>query len=132
MSQSKRFSFRKDIQKSFGQLQQVFHASSRPLPTQTGDGSYVKTPPKPTGLASDLPHVNLKEVEALVEIAKDAATGDPQNDKDYIMERVIEVRQGLLQEIDQTSHFELVGRCPTGHIPQWKGSDRCLFEAAME
>lgn len=92
MSQSKRFSLRKDIQRSFSQLQQVFQASARPLPSQTGDGTYVNTPPKSTGIASDLPHVNLKEVEGLIEIAKDAATGEPQNDKDYLMERVIEVR----------------------------------------
>jgi hypothetical protein len=92
MSQSRRFSLRKDIQRSFAQLQQVFQASSRPLPTQTGDGTYVDATPKPTGIASDLPYVTSAEVEGLIEIAKDAATGEPQNDKDYLMERVIEVR----------------------------------------
>jgi hypothetical protein len=87
MTDSKRSSFRK----SLGQLQQVLSASWRPLPKQTGDGTYI-TPPPSTGLIDDLPHVTAKDAEALIEVTKSAVTGDPQNDRDYIMERVIQVR----------------------------------------
>ena len=75
---------------SFAQIEQVVKASMRPLPTETGDGTYVKGNTA-TGLAQDLSHVDLKDVKTLAEVAKSAITGDPINDREYIMERVIQV-----------------------------------------
>lgn len=72
------------------QVEQVLKASLRPLPTETGDGTYVQDN-KATGLAKDLSHVDLKDVKTLVEVAKSTITGDPINDREYIMERVIQV-----------------------------------------
>lgn len=72
------------------QVEQVLKASLRPLPTETGDGTYVQHN-KATGLAKDLSHVDLKDVKTLVEVAKSTITGDPVNDREYIMERVIQV-----------------------------------------
>ncbi|KAL1969515.1 hypothetical protein VTN77DRAFT_8953 [Rasamsonia byssochlamydoides] len=94
MADSKQNSIRKDIQKSLAQLQQLVSASLRPLPTETGDGTYI-THTSPTGLINDLPHVNVKDVETIIDVVKAAATGDPQNDRDYIMERVIQLAAGL-------------------------------------
>lgn len=71
-------------------VEKVIASSLRPLPTETGDGTYVKTPTT-TGLAKDLGHFNLKDVEAIIEVAKDAVTGEPWNDREYIMERVVQV-----------------------------------------
>ncbi|KKA20520.1 Linoleate 8R-lipoxygenase [Rasamsonia emersonii CBS 393.64] len=94
MANSKRDSILVDIQKSLVQLQQVIGASLRPLPTETGDGTYI-THTTPTGLINDLPHVKPKDVETLIDVAKAATTGDPQNDRDYIMERVIQLAAAL-------------------------------------
>ena len=72
------------------QVEQVVSAALRPLPTQTGDGSYVQEPTV-TGLAKDLLHFDLKDAKTLAEVAKTAVTGEAVNDRDYIMERVIQV-----------------------------------------
>jgi linoleate 8R-lipoxygenase/9,12-octadecadienoate 8-hydroperoxide 8R-isomerase len=76
------------------QIEQVIKASLRPMPTETGDGTYVKGNTT-TGLAQDLSHVDLKDVKTLAEVAKSAITGDPVNDREYIMERVIQLAAGL-------------------------------------
>lgn len=72
------------------QIEQVVSASLRPLPTETGDGTYVKDNTT-TGFAKDLGYFGAKDVETLAETAKSAVTGDPVNDREYIMERVIQV-----------------------------------------
>ena len=72
------------------QIEQVVAAALRPLPTQTGDGSYVQEPAV-TGLAKDLLHFDLKDAKTLADMAKNAVTGEAVNDRDYIMERVIQV-----------------------------------------
>ncbi|PWY87652.1 heme peroxidase [Aspergillus heteromorphus CBS 117.55] len=82
------------IGNTVSQVEKLISASLRPLPTATGDGSYV-TEPSQTGLVRDLKHVDLAEVKALIEFAKDAATGEPVNDRHYIMERVIQLAAGL-------------------------------------
>lgn len=74
------------------QIEQVVSASLKPLPTETGDGTYVKKSTT-TGLAKDLGHIDLKDVNTLAEVAKSGVTGDPVNDREYIMERIIQVSQ---------------------------------------
>ncbi|KAJ6007045.1 hypothetical protein N7522_005396 [Penicillium canescens] len=76
------------------QVEQVVAAALRPLPTQTGDGSYIQAPTV-TGLAKDLLHFDLKDAKTLAEVAKSAITGEAVNDRDYIMERVIQLAAGL-------------------------------------
>lgn len=60
------------------------------MPTETGDGTYIKQP-KTTGLAKDIVHVDLEDVKTLVDVTKTGATGQPVDDREYIMERVIQV-----------------------------------------
>jgi linoleate 8R-lipoxygenase/9,12-octadecadienoate 8-hydroperoxide 8R-isomerase len=79
-----------NINGKIAQVEQVVAAALRPLPTQTGDGSYVQTPVV-TGLAKDLLHFDLKDAKTLAELAKSAVTGEAVNDREYIMERVIQV-----------------------------------------
>ncbi|CEJ62348.1 Putative Psi-producing oxygenase A [Penicillium brasilianum] len=83
-----------DAESPLAQVEQVVKASLRPLPTETGDGTYVKGNTV-TGLAKDLSHVDLKDVKTLAEVAKAAITGDPTNDREYIMEGVIQLAAGL-------------------------------------
>lgn len=96
------------------QIEQVFKAALRPLPTETGDGTYVKDT-KLTGLAQDLSHVDLVDVKTLADVAKNAITGEAMNDREYIMERVIQVRQ-----IGETNRVEKSRRnaCTDGRFHQ--------------
>lgn len=93
MAKSDRKSIRGDIARTFSQLNKVITASLRPLPTETGDGTYVTDPSATTGILKDIGHVHVKDVETLIDVTKSAATGEPVNDREYIMERVIQVRE---------------------------------------
>lgn len=72
------------------QLKQVIASSLRPLPKETGDGTYVSKDTV-TGLSKDLGHFSVKDVEALADVVKSAVTGNAVNDRDYVMEQVIQV-----------------------------------------
>lgn len=72
------------------QILQVLSAALRPLPTETGDGTYVKGNTT-TGFTKDLGHFGVGDVDTLAELAKGAVTGDAVDDREYIMERVIQV-----------------------------------------
>jgi hypothetical protein len=100
---------RKDIENAFSQLQQVFKSSLRPLPSQTGDGTYLVDINAPTGAFKDLPYIKPKDVETVLDVVKTAATGAPLNDRQYILERVIQVSSlvSLISTIltDSSSHL---------------------------
>lgn len=74
----------------FSQIVQIVSASLKPLPIETGNGAYVQEPTT-TGLAKDLDHIDLKDGKTLAQVAKSAVTGDPVDDRKYIMERIIQV-----------------------------------------
>ncbi|PYI02221.1 heme peroxidase [Aspergillus sclerotiicarbonarius CBS 121057] len=82
------------IGNTVSQVEKVVSASLRPLPTATGNGTYI-TEPSQTGLVRDLSHVDLNDIKTLIEVVKDTATGQPVNDRHYIMERVIQLAAGL-------------------------------------
>ena len=82
---------RKDIEATFESIRGVIKASLRPLPTQTGDGSYI-TQPESTGLLPDLQKLGIRDMKALVGVIGAKASGKPTNDKEYLMEKVIQVR----------------------------------------
>ncbi|EDN03804.1 hypothetical protein HCAG_01669 [Histoplasma mississippiense (nom. inval.)] len=86
---------REEIEDGVLKLSQLIHSLLRPLPTQTGDGTYVdETPPEPS-LIDDLNQVDIKDLETLADVIRNAATGAPVNDKDYIMERIIRLPSSL-------------------------------------
>jgi linoleate 8R-lipoxygenase/9,12-octadecadienoate 8-hydroperoxide 8R-isomerase len=71
-------------------LSKLLHASMRPLPTETGDFSYI-TAPQETGLLQDLENLDMKDYETVIRLFKNAATGDLVNDRTYEMENIIRV-----------------------------------------
>lgn len=81
---------RADVESSFNKFAQLIHASRRPLPTQSGDGAYLERT-EPTGLLQDLKSIGLKDVETLKELLKSKTSGNLQDDKTYLMERIIQV-----------------------------------------
>lgn len=105
------------------QIEQVVTAALRPLPTQTGDGSYVQEPTV-TGLAKDLLHFDLKDAKTLAEVAKTAVTGEAVNDRDYVMERVIQVCVSARNWLRFHSKFSIACRWLALDISKWQGADQ--------
>ncbi|KAI9759515.1 MAG: hypothetical protein M4579_002274 [Chaenotheca gracillima] len=97
-----------DVSSTFQQYAQLIHASQRPLPTQTGDGTYIESK-MPTGLFQDLKNLGFKDVHTLMDVMKNKASGELADDKTYIMERVIQLVSGLpplsKNRIDLTNSF---------------------------
>ncbi|KAH0555975.1 hypothetical protein GP486_006082 [Trichoglossum hirsutum] len=85
---------REDINDVFKQYAQLIHASQRPLPSQTGDGTYIEQS-VPSGLWQDLKNLGFKDVNTLLEVMKNKASGELTDDKTYIMERIIQLVSGL-------------------------------------
>lgn len=81
---------RADVESSFNKFAQLVHASRRPLPTQSGDGAYLERT-EPTGLVQDLKSIGFRDVETLMELMKSKTSGKLQDDKTYLMERIIQV-----------------------------------------
>jgi hypothetical protein len=81
---------REDVEGAFEEFAQLIHASRRPLPTQTGDGSYLEKD-EPTGFWQDAKHLRLKDVATVKEIMVDKASGKPQQDRDMHMEHIMQV-----------------------------------------
>ena len=70
----------------------VVHAANRPLPTGTGDGSYVNDP-KQSGLFDDLKAMKVKDFATLNQLfIQHLSDSELTDDKTMVMERVIQVR----------------------------------------
>lgn len=80
---------REDVDSSLEQFAQLVHASRRPLPTQTGDGSYVSHGDVPSSLFQDIKSLGFKDLGTLREVLQNK--GHLQDDKSMLMERVIQV-----------------------------------------
>ncbi|KPI39845.1 Linoleate 10R-lipoxygenase [Cyphellophora attinorum] len=78
----------------FSQFASLIHAAQRPLPTQTGNGSYISHE-EPTGLLGDLGSIGWQEVKDITQILEAAASGKPMDDRKYTMEKVIQVTAAL-------------------------------------
>ena len=81
---------RHEVESTFARFAQVVHASNRPLPTQTGDGSYLDHA-EPSGLMQDIRSLGFKDVNTLMQVMKTKATGELQDDKTMTMEHIIQV-----------------------------------------
>lgn len=120
-----------NVNGKIAQVEQVVTAALRPLPTQTGDGSYVQTP-NVTGLAKDLLHFDLKDAKTLAEVAKTAVTGEAMNDRDYIMERVIQVGPIEMQCLKMALNTHSTACCwPAIDIAEWQGVDQHFPRSIM-
>jgi hypothetical protein len=90
--------FRAKAESGFAQLAQLVNAIRAPVPTQTGDGTELALKPDSPDLIqkindslSDIRHLGLTGIDTLIQVAEKGKTGDPWNDKTYLMEKLIEV-----------------------------------------
>jgi hypothetical protein len=89
---------RQDVESSFTQFAQLVHAAQRPLPNQTGDGTYVDEAAHHSSLWQDMRSLGFKDAKTLAEVMKNTASGALVDDKTMLMERVIQVhRQSALR-----------------------------------
>ena len=86
-----------EIEDFFASISGVIKAAFRPLPTQTGDGTYI-TPPSTTGVVDSIFHTKLKDLKTLLDVSLSEITGDPVNDKTYLMERIVQVSNTTAHE----------------------------------
>ena len=83
---------RGDVDSAFEQFAQLVSASRRPLPTQTGDGSYLEHE-VPSSLFQELKTLGFKDMKTLKETLVNKASGALNDDKTMLMERVIQVER---------------------------------------
>lgn len=89
---------RQDVESGFAQFAQLVHAAQRPLPNQTGDGTYVDEAAHHSSLWQDMRSLGFKDAKTLAEVMKNTASGALVDDKTMLMERVIQVcRPSALQ-----------------------------------
>ena len=88
--QSSHASLFSDIQRTVEKISSVANASMRPLPTSTGDGSYI-TKPEHEGLLESLTSLNLRDAATIVDTFRGKVTSEPIDDKTYYMERAIQL-----------------------------------------
>ncbi|KAI9876483.1 MAG: hypothetical protein M1830_006422 [Pleopsidium flavum] len=88
---------REEVQSSFQQYAQLVHAVQRPLPTQSGDGSYLEQD-VPASMMQDLRSLGFKDVKTLMAVKKTKASGALVDDKTYLMEYVIQRSASSLKE----------------------------------
>ena len=86
--------FREKVEEAFQSVAGVIKASSAPLPTKTGDGSYI-TSTKTTSIFNDLIHIRPSDIGTLTDLAKTVVTREPINDKTYLTERLLKVASEL-------------------------------------
>lgn len=85
---------RKAVVAAFESVSGVIKAAVAPLPTQTGDGSSIPLT-KPTGALDDLIYLHPRDILTLAEVAKETITGDPVNDRTFLMERLVKLASEL-------------------------------------
>lgn len=83
---------RGDVDSAFDQFAQLVSASRRPLPTQTGDGSYLEHD-APSSLFQDLKALGFKDVKTFRELLASKISGALNDDKTMLMERIIQVQK---------------------------------------
>jgi linoleate 10R-lipoxygenase len=85
---------RSDVQSTFEQFAQLIHAAQRPLPIQSGDGSYL-TKEESGGILADLKALGLRDIRTIRHIMEDKAGGKPQDDRLMHMEEVMQLVAAL-------------------------------------
>lgn len=69
----------------------LWNMSRRPLPTQTGDGTYLSEEQQ-TGILEEIRLAGFKGIKTVTDLAKTTLQREPIDDRTYLMERVIQVR----------------------------------------
>ena len=86
--------FRREVSAAFESVSGVISAVTQPLPTQTGDGTYIQET-RPAGVVNDLTKMHLRDFKTLLDLAKASVDGDPVNDNTFLMERLIKFASEL-------------------------------------
>lgn len=99
---------RQNVWQSLQQMKTLLNAVKAPLPTQTGDGTYLPQPEKDSlwknvnEIFRDISRSDINDLEGLLKTVKSAKLGQPLDDKEYLMESMIAVAakipDGLLQK----------------------------------
>lgn len=97
---------RTDVEATFTQFASLIHASNRPLPDQTGDGSYIQKE-ESTGFWADMKSLGVKDLVTVKNIIADKASGLPQDDRKMHMEQVIQLVAALPDR--SANRMELTG-----------------------
>jgi hypothetical protein len=82
---------RQEVESSFAAFAHLVHAAQRPMPNQTGDGTYVEENAEHSSIWSDMRALGFKDAKTLGEVLKNTASGDDVDDKGMLMERAIQV-----------------------------------------
>jgi linoleate 10R-lipoxygenase len=82
---------RAEVESSFTAFANLVHAAQRPLPNQSGDGTYIDEHAEHPSLWADIKSLGFKDAKTLVEVLRDTASGADVDDKTMLMERVIQV-----------------------------------------
>jgi Animal haem peroxidase len=86
---------RTDIESAFAQISNVLHASLRPLPTQTGDNTYVSEDKTKPSVLAELKHLSIRNAQTIKDLFLEGLEGNLVDDQTYIMERVIQLAAEL-------------------------------------
>lgn len=86
---------RSEVVAVFEKFAQVLHASRRPLPTQTGDGTYLDGHENSTGLFRDLRTMGFKDVATVKDLMRSKVTGELVDDRTMLMERIMQLVSSL-------------------------------------
>jgi len=85
------------IDNGFKRLASFISAARKPLPTQTGDGTYLSYPNDDPNLIEkiesglrDLTSIGIPDIKTLIEVQDKTKTGALWDDKKYLMERLIQ------------------------------------------
>lgn len=90
--------FHKVADPRFRQVADLISHIRKPIPDQTGDGSDLAPEDTPEivkkvmSAMSDFYHTGVKDIPALIEAADRLKSGEPIDDREYLMERLIQVR----------------------------------------
>lgn len=98
---------RQQFENALASISGVIKASLRPLPTQTGDGTYV-VPPREKGVFHDILTTRMEDVKTLLEAKMAEVKGDPVDDKTYLMERIIQVGNSVSYEVPFPAKFHSI------------------------
>lgn len=85
---------REDVLNTFTELSAVLHAALRPLPTQTGDHTYLDADKPNESLLKQLKALNIENAGTVKDVIAHLG-GRPTDDRTYIMERVVRLASQL-------------------------------------
>lgn len=81
-----------NLDKNFVNITELWFAITRPPPTQTGDGSYLKEEHH-ASLLNKIAGLKPSDVKTLIDLASDTIQGRPWDDREYLLERIVKVRK---------------------------------------